>query len=1096
MRRILLIVAAALALQGYVLGQTTFATLTGLVTDPQGAVISGAEVTATLVGSNYKYTARTNDVGYYTVGQLLQGEYTLRVEMQGFNAYIRKDILLTANQLLRVDVRLEVGAVATTIEVTGGITPIETESARISDTKLADQIKNLPLNTRSLWNFVGQNPGIVTAASGTATRRFSGSRNNQSDAAVDGITVSNGRDGTQITPLVNYVESFQEVRVDMGNNSAEFGSLGQVTVVSKSGSNDLHGAGFDYYTTPKFQSRNPFAASSSGNVQHQPGFTIGGPMYIPKIYNGKNRTFFFFSFETSRGGQLKNVINPTVPATPWRSGDFSRETTVIKDPTNSNKPFSGNAIPTSRINTVSQKVQDKFYPLPNTGDPNFLSTRNFNAVLGRPFDPATYWTTRLDHRFSDRAFIFGRFTWAKQYSRGWDGNLPTIGTIWNQRENQGANVSFTYTLKSNLVNEIRWGVAYNDQPRNGAQNGPANVKELGLVGLVPDLPDVAGMLNVSWSGIGIQGLSQQVWRHPGFKNKFHQIQEQLSWYHGRHNVKFGAMFNRVYYGDCQQNAALFGSVSFSNRFTGQPYADFLLGIPTNYSRAFPAVLVEELRWGYDFFVADTFKITPSLTLDIGVRYELHPPARNLTGYNSIFDVGSGQIVVPDESLSKVSPLFPTSYVGIAKASSLGLPSTLGLTDKNNFAPRIGIAWRPFGPNTVFRAGYGIYYDIVPTSATSGGIPFVLNEPQQTNPAGNPTVIFPQVFPATSVSGPSTITLPLARNPKMVIPYSMQYNFTIEHLVRNNALRLSFIGTNTRKGEYQYNINQPLPGPGTFISKPRMFPKYPAINYMTNGAGHQYNGLTAEVKRRAAGGLTYQLSYTLARDIGDVDRGDAAIENAYSRLRDRTVWVDIPTHRINTNVNWDLPIGKGRKLLGQASRGLDLIAGGWSLSAIFSYRSGRFLTPLWTGADPTGTAYTTSSTAPSVTIRPNILRDGNLPSSQQSINQWFDLSAFAAPGAYFGTSSRGVIKGPHSNVWDAGIFKSFPIRERLTLRWELTAVNILNHPNYDDPSVMTINQTGSSGSIIGVGGNSNVSGASSPLDPAGPRGFRTALRIEF
>ena len=197
-----------------------------MVADPQGGVIAGAQVTATLVSSNYQYKTRSNEVGYYTLGQLLQGEYTLRVEVQGFSAALVKDILLTAQELRRLDVQMTVGAVATTVEVNAGATPIETESARISDTKLATQIKNLPLNTRSLWNFVGQNPGIVTAASGTATRRFSGSRNNQSDAAVDGITVSNGRDGTQITPLVNYVESFQEVRVDMANNSAEFGSLG------------------------------------------------------------------------------------------------------------------------------------------------------------------------------------------------------------------------------------------------------------------------------------------------------------------------------------------------------------------------------------------------------------------------------------------------------------------------------------------------------------------------------------------------------------------------------------------------------------------------------------------------------------------------------------------------------------------------------------------------------------------------------------------------------------------------------------------------------------------------------------------------------
>lgn len=1088
------IVAAALLSAFSAAAQTTFATITGMITDPQGAAVSGAQVTATLVSSNYQYKTRSNEVGYYTLGQLLEGEYTLRVELRGFSGTLVKDILLTAQEQRRIDVQLNVSAVATTIEVTAAPAALETESARISDTKLASQIKNLPLNTRTLWNFVGQNPGIVTAASGTATRRFSGSRNNQSDASVDGITVSNGRDGTQITPLVNYVESFQEVRVDMANNSAEFGSLGQVTVVSKSGTNDLHGVAFDYYSTPSFQSRNPFAASSSGNIVHNPGATIGGPIYIPKLYNGRNRTFFFYSLEGARGGQLKDVINPTVPPAPWRAGDFSRETTVIRDPFNGNAPFPNRIIPLSQINPVSLKIQDKFYPLPNTGDPNFLSSRNFNAVLGRPFDPSTYWTTRLDHRFSERAFIFGRFTWSKQYTRNWDDNLPTIGTIRNQRENQGANVSFTYMLKSNMVNEIRWGFAYNDQPRNGAQDGPTNVKELGLVGLVPDLPPIAGMLNVNWTGIGIQALTQQVWRHPGFKNKFHQIQEQLSWYRGRHSLRFGAMINRVYYADQQQNTALFGSVTFSNRFTGQPYADFLLGIPTTYARAFPAVLQEELRWAYDFFVADTFKIAPNLTLDIGLRYELHPPARNLTGYNSIFDIASRKIVVPDDSVSQVSKLMPTGYVGVAGASSVGLPSSLAFTDKNNFAPRLGIAWRPFGPNTVFRAGYGIYYDIVPTSATSGGVPFVINEPTQTNPTTNPEVIFPRVFTVASVSGPSSVSLPQARNPRLVIPYSMQYNATIEHAFGSNVLRLSYIGTNTRKGEYGYNINQPLPGPGTFIGKPRLFPQYPAITYLTNGAGHQYNAMTAEIKRRTQTGLTYQLGYTLARDIGDVERGET-IENAYDRARERTVWVDIPTHRINGSAYWELPIGAGKKILGHASRPVDLLAGGWSVALIYSYRSGRFLTPLWTGPDPTGTAYTTTAAAPTVTIRPDILRDGNLPDSQRSINRWFDLSAFAPPGPYFGTSARGVIAGPNSHVWDAGIYKQFRIRESVTLRWEMTAVNMLNHPNYNDPS-MIINQIGSNGVITGVGGNSNVSGAGSPLDPAGPRGFRTALRLEF
>src|SRR6266566_1094143 len=344
MRRSLLLVAAALAAQGNTFAQTTFATITGLVTDPNGAVIAGAQVTATKVDSNYRYTARSNEVGYYTLAQLREGEFELRAEAPGFKTSVERGIVLVAQDVRRVDIHLELGTVETTVEVEGGAFQIETEKARISDTKSADVIKSLPLNTRSLNTYLGQTAGVLQAVSGTATRRFSGSRNNQSDASVDGITISNERDGTQISPLVSYVESFEEVRVDMANNTAEFGGLGQVTVISRSGTNRLHGSGFDYYSTPMFFARNPFALQRSSNVTHNPGASIGGPVVSPHLYNGKDRTFFFFSFETSRGSQAHDVLNPTVPLASWRQGDFSGllPSTVVKDPFAGNAPFAGN----------------------------------------------------------------------------------------------------------------------------------------------------------------------------------------------------------------------------------------------------------------------------------------------------------------------------------------------------------------------------------------------------------------------------------------------------------------------------------------------------------------------------------------------------------------------------------------------------------------------------------------------------------------------------------------------------------------------------------------------------------------------------------
>ena len=1097
MRSILFLLTTTLAFPAASFAQTTFATITGLVTDPNGAVVPGTLITATNLETNYQYLGKSNETGNYSIGQLLAGRYDVKAEAPGFKTFREKAITLGNQELRRIDVHFEIGSVETTVEVNGTAALIETENARVADTKNAETIKDLPLNQRSLWDFVGQNPGVIQAANGAATRRFSGSRNNQSDASVDGITISNGRDGTQITPLVNYVESMAEVRVDMANNSAEFGGLGQVTVVSKSGTNEVHGSGFDYYQTPILVSRNPFASSGSAGITHWPGATIGGPVYLPKIYNGKNKTFFFFSYETNRGSQIHDLINPTVPLASWRNGDFSAmPSTTVKDPFNSNAPFPGNTIPASRINPVAQKIQDLFYPLPDYGNTTVLQSQNFRELLSRPFDPATYWTTRLDHRFSDRDFLFGRFTWARQYSRTWDDNLPTIGRIANERENQGANVSYSHSFTPNLMNEVRWGAAYNDQPRNGAQLGPDVVQELGLTGLAPNLPNIAGILQVSWSGLGLQGITQQVWRRPGFKNKVFQFQNNLSWYHGHHTIKAGFVVDRTYYADGSAPTNLFGAVTFSNRFTGFPYADFLLGIPTTSARSFPNFPDVEIRWSYDLFITDEIKLTPDLTLSAGLRYELHPPFTNPNGFNSIFNIGNGKIVVPDGSLTKVSSIMPTGYVGVQGASQAGLPDSLIFTDKNNFAPRLSLAWRPLGPNTVFRAGFGIFYDIVPEASTGNGVPFAIDQPSYTNPTTNPNVILPLVYPNSS-NGPTTVSLPTAINSNVKFPYSMQYNVTIEHQHGNNAFRISYIGTNTREGVYGYNINQPQPSTGLFINQPRLFPAYPAITYLTNGAGHQYNGFTAEMKRRGGHGLTYQLSYTLAKDMGDAER-DATIENAYNRQREVQPWIDIPKNLVTGNVIWEIPVGKGKHFLSNAKGFSDALLGGWSTSWIYTFHSGRYLTPLWNGPDPTGTAYTTSATPASVTIRPNCLANPNLPAGQRSVNQWFAYgpSIFSAPSpGQFGTCGNGVIIGPHLNSWDAGLFKNFQIKERFKVRFEITAVNIWNHPNYNDPTT-NITAAGNVGVISGVGGASQVSGASSPLDPSGARAFRTGLRLEF
>jgi len=282
----------------------------------------------------------------------------------------------------------------------------------------------------------------------------------------------------------------------------------------------------------------------------------------------------------------------------------------------------------------------------------------------------------------------------------------------------------------------------------------------------------------------------------------------------------------------------------------------------------------------------------------------------------------------------------------------------------------------------------------------------------------------------------------------------------------------------------------VPDAQLFTSKARPFMQYPAISYITNGAGHQFHSLTAEVERQMSRGLKFQASWVWARDIGDLERGQSP-ENPFDRLRERSVWQDIPTHRFTANWIYEIPFGKGRPYLSGAGKGLNAIVGGWDLSGIYSYYSGQFLTPLWTGADPTGTAFTTSG-RPIVTIRPDYLRDANLAGDQQSITRWFDASAFAAPPVgRFGSAAKGVIIGPHVNVWHVGLFKSFRFTERLRLRWELTGTNFFNHPNYSNPAT-NISQAAAVGVITGVGG---VNGSSTGDQPYA-RNFRMGLRLDW
>jgi len=1085
-RVVLLILCAVLVGGGPLLAQSTFATVTGTVTDPQGSVVPGVTIAATNAETGIETSTISNDAGVYTLGTLKEGIYTLRANLPGFREFVVEKMTLSARDFRTLDIRLQIGELSNSVEVVGGATLIEAETNRIGETKTAEQFKLLPQNWfRFSIYYLALTPNVTQGADGSY--RFAGSRANQSQFSVDGTTVDDG-EGSFLGPQYSYTESIQEMRTGVVNNSAEFGALGQATLISKSGTNRLHGSVFDYYVTPFFRARSPFAAERDTGMQHFPGFSIGGPVLLPKIYDGRNKTFFFASYETSRGNAAVDFLDPTVPLQAWRQGDFSGIPNVIRDPV-TGEAFAGNRIPQSRLNQVALKMQERFYPLPNSGDPNVFDDDNYRESKSRPWDPVSMWNLRGDHSLSEKDSLYGRLTWTRGSNRYHDTDLPAVGRMKKgQRDTRSLTLSWTRILAANIANEFRYGLAFNNTPYEANIRGKELIDELGIAGLAPELPDISGILKIRWSGTPSFEEIEQTDYTSGYWNFSNQFQDHFSWLRGRHNIKFGGTITRVHFREYNADDCLFGCATFSDRYTGFSYADFLMGYPSTVERAFAPLTVNRFRNAYEAYVLDDLKLTPRLTVNLGLRYEYHPYWTDPNGLASMFDLASGKIVVPDGSLSKVSPLFPGDFAEIVEASSIGLPGkTLIRNDRNNFAPRLGLAYRPGNDNTVVKGGIGVYYDNAPRGIAFGGSPYALDEPAYENPATNPTVIFPRLWPEAApgqeVPPPA---LPASVNPNLVIPYSLQYNVTLEHARWETTFRLSYIGTAARKVDYRYDANSPVPDERLYIEKTRPFPKYAAIDYYTNGAGHQYNALTTEVERPMARGLSFQSAWVWARDIGDLSRGQRT-ENPFDRARERSVSMDVPTHRWNTNFIYLLPFGKGMTFLSGANRPLDLLLGGWELAGSFTAATGRFLTPTISVPDPTGTAYTSSSTPATVSLRPDMIGDPNLPAGERTLGRWFDPTVFVAPAqGRFGNSAKGVIKGPGVNLWNATFAKNFRFREDLRLRVELMARNLFNHPNWSEPNT-TIGGS-RAGKISAADGNW--------YDFSQVRQFRLGVRFEW
>lgn len=1042
--------------------QSTQSSILGGVTDSAGAAVPNARVAVRNEGTNFTRDILTDESGTYRVSGLEIGSYQVTVSAQGFKTFSQTRVDLAAAQIKRVDARLEVGDVATTLTVEGGTSQVETETATLSNIKTSRDFAQLPMSVMGrAWSNV---TNVTAGIQSTNGFEVNGARDTANNFTADGISVNdmvssrntaNGFSGD--------LETFQEIKINAANSSAEYANVAQFLAVSKSGTNAFHGGLYWGNFNSKFSARSWADRIPVSFTNHNMfAGNGGGPVLIPKIYNGKNRTFFYASYSGARY-RVGNRTYSIVPTAAMRQGNFSALNGLITlvDPLNNRTPFPNNTIPTNRISGVSQKVQDLLYPDPNQpGQGQYGMTQNFYADPGGAYDSNVY-SIRGDHKISNNNLLFVRVgitatngdTYPGQLKNGY--GTSTLSNI----PGRSVVVSDTHTFSPTLVHEVKLGFNRTRSESQDTNYGQDVLSQLGINGIAnPDKdPAIGGMPQFSFGGaipIATSNNRNQVYT----AQNTYQIIDNVSWFSGRHTVKFGVDVRRLQVNDQTKVPAMRGSYTFDDRLSGLAYANFLLGYPSNATRAIarPNAYIRSTYSG--FYIQDDFRLHSRVTLNFGLRYEYQTPWVEKFDRMFTFDPATGSMVtagstIPTDLVPSVAATLP-----IRTAKDAGLPlRSLMFNDSNNFSPRIGLAWRPLGDaSTVVRAGYGIYAQFWPgllgRNATGG--PWQSTETFIIENSNDPVIRFPDPFRTTSTfAGIQTISGLSARFPN---ERTHQWNFSFGRQVLGMAVDVSYVGTRSLGIPYSEDLNLLRPSTIPFSTARRPYPRFNTASLIQAGGSATYHGFTIQADRRMTRGLWFNVNYTLAKGLTDTGLNGytAGIQqNQYARFLERADDPAIRRQQLRFSYLWDMPIGRGRQLLTNIPRPVDFVIGGWQFAGITTLLTGPRLSPAYSNADP---AYTNQFGG-----RPDRLKDGNLDSSDmrgliESGGRIFDLSAFAVPATgrgFYGNSARNVLTGPGMATWNMGIHKNWGIfQERATaqFRWEMH--NAFNRPNFNAPTL--------------------------------------------
>lgn len=1051
-----------------VLGQATEGTILGMVRDEHGAALPKAIIKVSNVGTNLSRTVVTDESGNYRVPNLQIGTYQVEGELEGFKRQVVQSVQLSISETVRVDLTLQVGDVKLQITISDSSERIRTDSAELAYQIQEKQLRELPLNGRMYLSLAQLIPGATAGLKDRrrdtygATITVGGARAEANNYLIDGISNNEERTGGFI--VAPSVEAIQEFKVQSSQFSAEYGRAGGaiINVSIRSGTNDFHGSLFEFHRNAALDARNFFDPKVLPYIRNQFGGAIGGPVW-------KDHTFFFFNYEGTRIRQSITRFG-NVPDPDWVNGDFSKAPftiydplTATPDPANPSRiirtPFPGNIIPADRINPIGRKIAASY------AKPNFSQAGNafnFQSTNSIPNNRNQY-NVRVDHKISLADQLFGRFSrfGIEQFDQGLGAFPSSDGSRFN---NKGMQIAFseTHVFGPNLLNEFRAGYSFLHTLSLHADQGSDLGQQLGIPGLNPT-PFETGFPEIS-----VRNLSST--DHPiGFglglpteeKNEIFQVIDTVSLNKGKHGLKFGFDIQRVHFAVITGGVGGLG-LGFDGRYTsavgGQMsnvgLADLLLGFPNSMGISRTFDLGRFRFWNTHFFIQDDWQISPNITLNLGLRYELQTPAKEIRGRESNADVKTGEVRIQARAIPWLE-----NVIGV-KISDLPFPVRVEDTDhfynadRNNFAPRVGLAYRPFGNNrTAIRLGFGVFYVSGLSNITTNGAlnpPFLFRQNRVGDPV-NPNLNVSSGLPTTFIDALRLPSFQNLQTDSWKVGYYSKWSGGVQHQLTSNViLETSYLGHTAPNLYTVVRENRPAPGNGA-VQPRRPFPLLSQFSQFIPVNTSTYHGWLNQVRVTDLHGLTLQANYTYSKTMdnqsafggaGDGKAGLSALGNipglgiqaekgraSFDATHRFTSSFIYPTPRLD---RWN-PIA--RHLLGD-----------WQLSGILTLQTGFPFTVLL--ADDRANIGDTAG------LRPDRLADGNLPPDQRTPQRWFDTSAFGVPAQFtFGNAGRNIIEQDGIRNVDFALMKNIPLRmigETHSLQFRAEFFNLFNFVNFDRP----------------------------------------------